>query len=117
MKTKEKELIDLKNELVACLNDECPKCFPPLEPYTTADLSHSFAESLRIRLDEITIKRGELSALESQPEQSQEGEQPEKTFENILLEHLKLNKVYFTSNEIHTIWDAMEEYRNQPKKQ
>jgi hypothetical protein len=57
MKTK---LNDLKNELIAWLNDECPACFPPLTPYTTADLSHGFTEGLRIRLDEITICRGRI---------------------------------------------------------
>jgi len=72
MKTKDQLIIeklsDLKNELIAWLNDECPKTFPPLEPYTTADLSHDFADLLRIRLDEITITRGELAALkEAQP--------------------------------------------------
>jgi hypothetical protein len=62
----EKQLADAKNELIAWLNDECPSCFPPLEPYTTADLSHGFAEGLRQRLDGIIILRGKLSeAIES----------------------------------------------------
>jgi DNA-binding TFAR19-related protein (PDSD5 family) len=58
MKTK---LENAKNELIAWLNDECPACFPPLEPYITSDLSHDFAEKLRERLDNIVILRGKIA--------------------------------------------------------
>ena len=58
---KTKELENAKNELIAWLNDECPSCFPPLEPYTTADLSHDFADKLRERLDNIIILRGKMA--------------------------------------------------------
>jgi len=54
------KLNEAKMELIAWLNDECPACFPPLEPYTTADLSHDFAEKLRERLDNIIILKGQL---------------------------------------------------------
>ena len=60
---KQKELHNAKNELIAWLNDECPLCLPPLEPYTTFDLSHDFADLLRSRLNNITILRGQLSEL------------------------------------------------------
>lgn len=40
-------------ELIEWLNDECPAVSPPLEPYTTADLSHDFAEKLRTKLDDL----------------------------------------------------------------
>jgi len=63
-----KELIDeLKEahrELIKWLNTECPAVALPLEPYTTADLSHNFCEGLRNRLDNI-------SALESEQQESQ----------------------------------------------
>lgn len=40
-------------ELIEWLSDECPTVCPPLEPYTTADLSHDFAEILRTKLDDL----------------------------------------------------------------
>ena len=39
--------------LIDWLDNECPKITPPLEPYTTADLSHDFAEKLRSKLDDL----------------------------------------------------------------
>ena len=60
MKTTQEKLNEAKNELIAWLNDECPKCFPPLEPYTTFDLTHDFCNGLRNRLDNIIILKGEL---------------------------------------------------------
>lgn len=47
-------------ELVNWLNDECPAVAPPLEPYTTLDLSHDFAKILRSKLDKIdTIQKSQ----------------------------------------------------------
>ena len=40
-------------ELIDWLDNECPAVCPPLEPYTTADLSHDFAEKLRTKLDDL----------------------------------------------------------------
>jgi len=57
----EKKLYEQMTELVNWLNDECPAVAPPIEPYTTTDLSHNFAEGLRIRLDEIDILRSALA--------------------------------------------------------
>ena len=45
-------------ELIEWLNDECPAVSPPLEPYTTADLSHDFAEKLRTKLDDLKNELG-----------------------------------------------------------
>ena len=45
--------IEKYRELIEWLNDECPAVSPPLEPYTTADLSHDFAEKLRTKLDDL----------------------------------------------------------------
>lgn len=45
-------------ELIEWLNDECPAVLPPLEPYTTADLSHDFAEILRSKLDDLKTELG-----------------------------------------------------------
>ena len=45
-------------ELIEWLNDECPTVSPPLEPYTTADLSHDFAEILRSRLNDLKNELG-----------------------------------------------------------
>ena len=45
--------IEKYRELIEWLNDECPAVSPPLEPYTTADLSHDFAEILRSKLDDL----------------------------------------------------------------
>ena len=45
-------------ELIDWLNDECPAVCPPLEPYTTADLSHDFAEILRTKLDDLKNELG-----------------------------------------------------------
>jgi hypothetical protein len=41
-------------ELIEWLNSECPNVTPPLEPYTTADLSHDFAEKLRDKLNDLS---------------------------------------------------------------
>jgi hypothetical protein len=54
------EQIEALEELVEWLDSECPKVVPPLEPYTTADLSHDFAEKLRTRLDELESKLQEV---------------------------------------------------------
>jgi len=56
----ERYLIEQYRELVNWLDTECPKVVPPLEPYTTADLSSNFVELLRIRLDEIDLIRTKL---------------------------------------------------------
>ena len=69
----EKKLYEQMTELVNWLNDECPAVAPPLEPYTTADLSHYFAEGLRIRLDEIDILR---SAMANKPYTAVSGSLP-----------------------------------------
>ena len=45
-------------ELVDWLDSECPAVCPPLEPYTTADLSHDFAEKLRSKLDDLKTELG-----------------------------------------------------------
>ena len=45
--------IEKYKELIEWLNDECPAVSPPLEPYTTADLSHDFAEILRSKLNDL----------------------------------------------------------------
>ena len=55
---KTEKLENAKIELIAWLNDECPKWFPPLKTYITADLSHDFAEILRKKLDNIIILKG-----------------------------------------------------------
>jgi len=51
--TLESEQIEKYKELIDWLDNECPKITPPLEPYTTADLSHDFAEKLRSKLDDL----------------------------------------------------------------
>lgn len=63
---KQKELDEAKIELIAWLNDECPSCFPPLEPFNTSDLSHDFAEKLRERLDNISIIKGQILEAEQE---------------------------------------------------
>ena len=50
--------IEKYKELIEWLNDECPAVSPPLEPYTTADLSHDFAEILRSKLDDLKTELG-----------------------------------------------------------
>ena len=45
-------------ELIDWLDNECPAVCPPLEPYTTADLSHDFAEILRSKLDDLKTELG-----------------------------------------------------------
>lgn len=50
--------IEKYRELIEWLNDECPTVSPPLEPYTTADLSHDFAEILRSKLDDLKTELG-----------------------------------------------------------
>ena len=50
--------IEKYRELIEWLNDECPAVSPPLEPYTTADLSHDFAEILRSKLDDLKNELG-----------------------------------------------------------
>ena len=50
--------IEKYKELIEWLNDECPAVSPPLEPYTTADLSHDFAEILRSKLDDLKNELG-----------------------------------------------------------
>jgi hypothetical protein len=47
------ELFDELVELATWLDNECPTVAPPLEPYDTGDLSLSFCENLRSRLDRI----------------------------------------------------------------
>jgi len=49
MTTKE----ELINRLINWLDEECPNVAPPLEPYSTLDLSHDFAGILRSKLDKI----------------------------------------------------------------
>ena len=135
------ELENAKMELIAWLNDECPSCFPPMEPCITADLSHDFAEKLRERLDNIIILKGELAALESdkqainqpigsttdfvvnQPFFGNSGAEPQtsKTAEEI--KH-KINQIicryhqdqdYKTPKATNDIFELFEEYRNQPQ--
>lgn len=77
---KQKEIRDAKIELIAWLNDECPPCFPPLESYTMADLSHDFAEKLRERLDNIIILKDQLSELVALESESEEKELYEKVY-------------------------------------
>lgn len=50
--------IEKYRELIEWLNNECPAVFPPLEPYTTADLSHDFAEILRSKLNDLKTELG-----------------------------------------------------------
>lgn len=61
----------------------------------------------------------ELSVLESQqPVETKEGNTAEEIdkFHHILLKHGIENRVFFTSNEFHTIWNAIQEYsRSQAK--
>jgi len=59
MTTKE----ELINRLINWLDEECPNVAPPLEPYSTLDLSHDFAGILRSKLDKI---------LATQPQEQQE---------------------------------------------
>jgi hypothetical protein len=47
-------------DLIEWLNSECPNVAPPLEPYTTADLSHDFAEKLRDKLNELSELKSKL---------------------------------------------------------
>jgi len=54
----ESEQTEKYKELIEWLNDECPAVCPPLEPYTTADLSHDFAEILRSKLDDLKNELG-----------------------------------------------------------
>ena len=54
----ESEQTEKYKELIEWLNDECPAVSPPLEPYTTADLSHDFAEILRSKLDDLKNELG-----------------------------------------------------------
>jgi len=61
MKTKDQLIIEKQDELVDWLETEC-------QSSETADLSHSFAESLMIRLAEISYIESELAALKEQPE-------------------------------------------------
>jgi len=56
--TLESKQIEKYKELIDWLNDECPAVSPPLEPYTTADLSHDFAEILRSKLDDLKTELG-----------------------------------------------------------
>ena len=62
MTTKE----ELINRLINWLDEECPNVAPPLEPYSTLDLSHDFAGILRSKLDKI---------LATQPQEPQEAEE------------------------------------------
>ena len=50
--------IEKYKELIDWLDNECPAVCPPLEPYTTADLSHDFAEKLRTKLDDLKNELG-----------------------------------------------------------
>lgn len=63
----ERKLIEKQKELVEWLNQECPSVAPPLEPYTNYDLTHTFCDSLRLRLDKIASIKFEL-AKEQEPE-------------------------------------------------
>jgi hypothetical protein len=60
-----KQIDGKKDELIAWLNEECPGCFPPLEPYTTFDLSHDFCDLLRNRLDDIFYLESQLAEIET----------------------------------------------------
>jgi hypothetical protein len=61
MTTTERKLIEKQKELIEWLNQECPSVAPPLEPYTIYDLTHTFCESLRFRLDEIASLESKLA--------------------------------------------------------
>jgi hypothetical protein len=90
------EKIEALEELVEWLDSECPKVAPPLEPYTTADFSHDFAEKLRTRLDDIC----------SEPESVE----PDKTAEEILSKWMDKDMSYSKS-----ALGAMNEFANQFK--
>jgi len=58
---KRDEIIKVQDELVEWLNQECPAVVPPLEPYNNYDLTHTFCDSLRMRLDKIEQLKSEIS--------------------------------------------------------
>jgi hypothetical protein len=64
MKTKDQLIIEKQDELVDWLETEC-------QSSETADLSHSFAESLMIRLAEISYIEFELAALKQKAKETQ----------------------------------------------
>jgi hypothetical protein len=64
----ERQLIEKLEELVGWLNQECPSVAPPLEPYRNYDLTHTFCESLRFRLDSLAALKQQVGQEEKTDE-------------------------------------------------
>jgi hypothetical protein len=105
------KLIEKYKELVDWLDSECPTCLPPLEPFTTFDLSHNFAENLRDRLDELFQFELEIEKEQSQRLSAREFilKREKSLIDAIGIQEFEDNKVYF----IDEVVQFMHEFANQ----